>query len=632
MSFIFGVWSFNKGLNVADELQKMHEAVKFMPHEKYNIQIKSQAGFGNMLTYNTPESIHEVLPVYLEEQKILFTAQGRIDNREQLLSILNIKLDSRCTDGFLILQTFLKWGKNSVNYLRGDWSFAALDMTNQELFIGRDPMGYTSIYYLQNKHGFFFSSVLKCLLALPCYQAKLNEEHFVRKLILWDDDTKAAHSTFYSGIFSLPTNHTLTLRNTQLSITQFWQPQNAPIRNYKDKDEYTEELLALFTNAVKARLRSYKPVAAMLSGGLDSSAVAFTAADMLKKEHKSLTTFSHVPLYNKEVLCDDKRRTRILDETPFIDKIVRASGNISPHYLDSSDYSIVQSIGDWARNFNNCPHGSANLYWVSDIYRKTAQAGFGSLLSGEGGNGSISFAAIDYLLPWSFQRFTQNPYIFFKKQVAKPMLLGYFNNVFNKARGVNNGLGAYVSNIFIRDSVLEKYGVIEDIKTNKKDVIPYYSNITKLKQLFIELYRPRSESGAAQGHFYGFELRDPTTDVDLMEYFFSIPNEAFFDEYYNNRMLVKRMMKRKIPDAVLHEKKKGLQSADIAYRVKAQAPEITLAIEAVKNSSAAGHYIDTKKLHETWLTYLHQPYIDPYQIQRLLKALHFAMFLQQNFD
>lgn len=97
-------------------------------------------------------------------------------------------------------------------------------------------------------------------------------------------------------------------------------------------------------------------------------------------------------------------------------------------------------------------------------------------------------------------------------------------------------------------------------------------------------------------------------------------------------MLIKRMMKDKIPDCVLYEKRKGLQSADIVYRVKAQADELRDAFQNVCKSPAANHYIETQNMLETFQAYLHQPYVEPYEMQRLLKALHFALFLQKNFD
>ncbi|HRB80474.1 MAG TPA: asparagine synthase-related protein, partial [Niabella sp.] len=133
-------------------------------------------------------------------------------------------------------------------------------------------------------------------------------------------------------------------------------------------------------------------------------------------------------------------------------------------------------------------------------------------------------------------------------------------------------------------------------------------------------------------HYYGIELRDPTIDVDLMNYFFRIPNEVFFDDDYNNRMLVKRMMKGRLPDSVLFEKRKGLQSADILYRIKAQWAELTMAIESIKCSSVVNHYLDTKRMSETWYQYQKQDYVETFKLQTILKALQFGLFLQMHFD
>src|SRR5690606_16054817 len=119
--------------------------------------------------------------------------------------------------------------------------------------------------------------------------------------------------------------------------------------------------------------------------------------------------------------------------------------------------------------------------------------------------------------------------------------------------------------------------IVSDVKKNNRQFASYITNIQTRKALLVDLYNSRSLFGAACGQYYGFELRDPCTDQDLMEYFFSIPNDAFFDDDYNNRVLIKRMMKDRLPDKVLFEKRKGLQSADIFYRVKAQQQEISAA-------------------------------------------------------
>ena len=631
MSSIWGTWQYKEDESTEQVVEKMSKALQSFFYEKHFIRSKSQTGFGFLKTLNTPESVYENQPVYLPEEQLLFTSQGRIDNRLLLAKKLNLKIDKQYPDGTLILKAYLRWGKECVNHLRGDWSFAVFNFKEQELFLARDPMGYTAIYYYRDETGFYFSSSIKALLTLPSYYKQLNELHFIRWLSLWDKD-KSNHDTYYNNIFSIPIAHTLSVKDKRIKVQKYWQPENINIRNYKNKQHYVDEMLEIFSNAVKSRLRSYKPVASMLSGGLDSSTVSFVAADLLKQEKKVLTTFSHVPLFAEEMKLNQRSEMMILDETPLINTVAKASGNIAPVMLNSVNYTVAQGMIDTLNIYDAPLHAASNFYWLLDIYRTTSERGFGALLTGEGGNGSISFAAMDYLLPFNFLRFKNHPKRFIRSQIIKPLVYNYFNYILNKKKRINDELEEYVLNMFFNPSLLEQYNILQDIKTNNKGFNRYIHNIQMGKDQFINLYSPRSSVGAAFNQHYGIELRDPTTDVNVMEYFFSIPNDVFFDEHYNNRMLVKRMMKGKIPDSVLFEKKKGLQSADIAYRVKAQALELTSAFENVKHSPAANHYIDVKKLSETWQQYLVKPYVEPYEVQRLLKALQFALFLQMNFD
>ncbi len=631
MGLIFGYWQYQKDLPDFT-LDKMYDAVKHFPHIRHQVNIRQHIGHGHILTDNTPEAIYETMPVFLNQEQILFTAQGRIDNRKQLAAQLSLDINDEYADGTIMLKAYLQWGKACVHHLRGDWSFAVFEYKENELFVARDPMSYTSIYYLQDDTGFYFSSSVKSLLALPNYRKQLNEEHFVRKLTLWTDNIYSTRGTFYQNINTLPTAHSITVRNKVVSIKKYWEPLNIPIRYYKNKQDYAEEMSGLFQLAVQSRLRSSKPVASMLSGGLDSSTVSYVAADILKTQNKLLTTFSHVPQFDTALLHDKHKEKKILNETPFIKAVVNASGNIHPLLLNSADYSIIQGIKDSVSICGEPLHAACNLFWLNDIYRTVSQKGFGALLCGEGGNGSISFAGIDYLLPLSFRSLIRHPYSFVRRQIAKPLALKYFSNYLNKKSGATNSLEKYVLNVFLQPDIIEHYKIISDIQANNKKFHQYIPDVCKRKALFVDMFHLRANANAAFKQNYGFELRDPTSDVDLMEYFFSLPNEAFFDEHFNNRMLVKRMMKGQLPDEVLYAKKKGMQSADIVYRAKAQQEEITAAISTLKSSSAAGHYMDVNLLNAKWQQYIKQDYTNPYEMQRLLKGLEFAIFLQMNFD
>mgnify|MGYP000854689494 CR=1 FL=1 len=629
MSLIYGCWLYGKrSPDDSDE-----SGLKLFEDYKKNSLIEGSLKFGHIAVPNTNNTTPQRYPTHLTEDGLFFTAQGRIDNAETLSQQWRQPRNAETADGSFILNAYLKWGKECVTKLRGDWSFAAFDFKKNELFLARDQMGYTAIYYYQDQTGFYFSSSIKYILQLPCYKKAVNEEYFVQSLTLWDYFTESSnHLTLYNNIYVLPLAHSLTVTDKNIKIEKYWHPENIKHRYYKRRQDYADEMLELFTQAVQYRLKGYPRVAGMLSGGLDSSAVCFVAAGLLKRENKVFTTFSHVPLFSKQLEIDSIAKRSIPDETPNILAVAKAAGNINPIFLKSANYPIVKGIQDTILICNNAFHAAGNFFWVLDLYKTAVQNGFKVLLSGEGGNGSISFEGLDYLLPFNFTSLIHNPYLFARKQIAKPLAVKFISHWIERRTKASSGMQEYAKGVLLRSEHLERFGVLEDIQRNKKGFNTTYKHINDLKNWFARQYNKRSLAGASFGQYLGLELRDPTTDVDLMEFFFSLPTEAFFDDHYNNRMLVKRMMNGKIPDQVLFEKKRGLQSGDLAYRAKAQAPEITAAIENVKTSQAASHYIDTKKLSETWQQYLQRSNTDPYEMQRILKALNFAMFLQMNFD
>ncbi|MCH5689071.1 hypothetical protein LWM68_35350 [Niabella sp. W65] len=93
-------------------------------------------------------------------------------------------------------------------------------------------------------------------------------------------------------------------------------------------------------------------------------------------------------------------------------QVVEAAGNMQPVLLNSQHYSILKGMTDAIDILDAPSHASCNLYWMLDIFRTTQQLGFSTLLTGEGGNGSVSFVGIDYLLPFSFSRLKRHPYLF----------------------------------------------------------------------------------------------------------------------------------------------------------------------------------------------------------------------------
>ncbi len=631
MSLIFGIIKHEEyDTFKVDHFYSMYEPLKSFPQEKFSKSFHNESAFGKILTHGIPEDVFDKMPVYLSEQNILFTAQGRIDNRDELARNLNLSQTEIFSDSYFMLQAYLKYGVKVQHHLKGDWSLAAYNFNNKDLFIARDTMGYTALYYYQTKNYFVFSSSIKSILNLPDFKNELNEEYYLSMLTLWNrDKTLASNKTVFKNVYLLPNACTLYLKDKVLNLHKYWPDENISELHYKNKQDYADEMLHILYNAVNVRLRSYRPVASMLSGGLDSSTVSYIAAELLKQQGKTLTTFSHVPFYKTELLNDPLAKIRVLDETPFIQAIVTKSGNILPQYLNSKEISPLYGIKQYIKILNDVVHAASNAYWAIDIHENCAKQGFGVLLTGEGGNGSISFMGEDYLMPHSLKRFLNHPFLYFKRQIAKPIALKYFNSRINKIN-VASSLLNYINDGYINEAMLNKYDIINELKKNNSGLLHFYNTTFDSKNIFLALANNRCKSGALFSQYYNVEQRDPSTDIDLMNYHLKLPNEVFIDEDFNNRLLVKKMMKNRLPDSVLFEPKKGLQSSDILQRVKQSQNEIEDVIIFLQQNNAVNQFIDVKKIHLDFKYFLQSNQVLNIRMQILLKTILFALFIENS--
>ena len=503
-------------------------------------------------------------------------------------------MHSQLADGELIRRAYLKWEKNCVNYLVGDWSFAVYDFRKQELFLARDQHGYTSVYYFFDEKQFVFASSAKSIFAIDGFTKRVNMRHFIGGLLLWQPDDKNLQA--YENLHIVPPAHILTFKDGKITTTRYWFPENIQEKRYKNTDDYAEELREIFTEAVRVRLRSHKPVASMLSGGLDSSSVSAIAACILKEKGQSLPTFSHVPLFRKE-LASEKESERLLDETPNIMATATHCGNILPRLSDSSNVSPIEGFIRAIYVFDTHFHAACNAFWLMDLPGQAVDEGFGTLLTGEMGNATISFSGVRYQLPWVHPTLVWRPAKLLR-QMARTWMLKY-NPAYYEHKA--DSLTHYIQSSYVQPDVLDEWHIIDDIREKSKGFSKYYANA---KERMLDILNiganPRCQIGHIYTNEFGLEFRDPTADLNVIEYCLSIPNYAFFDNQGNNKIIIKKMMGGYLPDMVLYARKKGLQASDIKYRLLHNKDSINEILSVFRASPHVRELINVEKMDNDW--------------------------------
>ena len=149
MSGIFGLINLDGRLPTPEHFEAMSEKMSPWGSDGINSIFSGRAAFGLALLAVAHESRFEKMPYYDENENILLTASARLDNREELCDIFNIPLAKRQTtpDGQLVFLSYKKWRAESCKHIFGDWSFAVWHGKEQQLFLARDHLGNTGLFY-----------------------------------------------------------------------------------------------------------------------------------------------------------------------------------------------------------------------------------------------------------------------------------------------------------------------------------------------------------------------------------------------------------------------------------------------------------------------------------------------------
>ena len=253
-------------------------------------------------------------PLYYKEYVLV--CNGEIYNYTELIRDhdLVVKTQSDCE---VIVAMYAKYGIQCLDYLDGEFAFILYDFSKSEFFIARDPYGVRPLYIATVKNKYCFASDL---------------EPMIHSIIPWSIEQ------FPPGTYMI-INSTVTKKS--------YTVHSPPC--IKD---YTNGLYQAFCSAVYKRVtNTERPIACVLSGGLDSSLVAALAARYCKEKGQVLETYS-IGLSESE---DLKYATKVADHIGSKHTTIICSEeeffNAIPHVIkdiESYDTTTVRaSVGNW---------------------------------------------------------------------------------------------------------------------------------------------------------------------------------------------------------------------------------------------------------------------------------------------
>lgn len=328
MSSLGGVYNFD-GKRVSERILVAMGEVLASRGPDGGSEIRSDSiGMVWRAFHTDKESRCETQPLVSADGQMLCW-DGRLDNRDDLISILHAELRGNKTDAAIVLGAYKKWGERFLPKVIGDFALSLWDPGTRTLLLARDLAGPRPLFYFADDARVIWSSELSLILDLAGIELGINEE-YVACYLTGDPERDL---TPYKGIYAVPPGSAVVVHNEHVSIRRFWKPDPEHEIRYKTDAEYEEHFRHLFREAVLCRLRADGPVWATLSGGLDSSAVVCMADAIIasgEAEAPRLETVSYV--------YDESSDS---DEREYINS-VEAKRTRSGHHILESMYPVFQ--------------------------------------------------------------------------------------------------------------------------------------------------------------------------------------------------------------------------------------------------------------------------------------------------
>lgn len=309
-------------------------------------------------------------PMHNEDRTVWVVFNGEIYNyrelREDLLKRghrLETSSDTEC-----LVHLYEEYGDDFVTHLRGMFAFAIWDDRQKRLLLGRDRLGIKPCYYRQDRGALYFGSELKCLLAVPGFQRRINLRAFSDYLTF---KYVPGPQTIFEGIQEIPPAHLAVWRDGTFNLKRYWQLKPADTESHS-LAYYSEGLLHHLEESVRLHLVSEVPLGAFLSGGIDSSAIV---ALMCRAGQGKVKTFT--------IGFEDGQVG--IDERPYARSIATQYGTDHSEYLYENPQkqipdmlpAIIQAFDEPFADSSAIPN-----YMISEAARKFVTVA----LSGTGGD------------------------------------------------------------------------------------------------------------------------------------------------------------------------------------------------------------------------------------------------------
>ena len=226
-------------------------------------------------------------PIPSEDGRIWVVCNGEIYNFKDLRRELETRGHTFHTlsDTEVIVHGYEEWGLEVLRRLNGMFGLAIWDSRDRSLTVARDPFGVKPVYYRDVDGSLLFGSEIRPILAHPGVTRAVDLQALDQYL---DRTFVPSPLTAFEDIRKLPAGHALRCSEAGATIEPFCS--GPPAELLRDPEAaVVERLREAIDTAVRRQMVADVPIGVMLSGGVDSSAVAAIMAQASGNPIESFT-------------------------------------------------------------------------------------------------------------------------------------------------------------------------------------------------------------------------------------------------------------------------------------------------------------------------------------------------------
>ena len=288
MCGIAGILNFDGAEVQPTVLQRMADSMAHRGPDDHGVHVDGPAGLAHRRLSIIDLSPAGHQPMCNEDRTVWVTANGEIYNFAEIRGELEAAGHhfSSNTDTEVIVHAYEEWGLDCLSRFNGMFAFGLWDSRKRRLWLVRDRIGIKPLFYTHQEKFLAFGSEIKSILQDPRVQRTIDRQSLAYYVAL---NWTPAPNTLLDGIRQLLGGHYLLVEaDGRARDIEYWK-LNYDEDARKHAGQWVEEFDALMEDATRLRLVSDVPFGAFLSGGLDSSAVAYW---MSRRLSNPVQTFS----------------------------------------------------------------------------------------------------------------------------------------------------------------------------------------------------------------------------------------------------------------------------------------------------------------------------------------------------